>query len=74
MDCQSKENDKAKKGAAKTKKEVPIVNVMSTVEAAGRNRGMPLAYYIAPGNRPDVIKWPPCQGHFEINFGGRRGA
>ena len=55
MDCQSKENDKAKKGAAKTKKEVPIVNVMSTVEAAGRNRGMPLAYYIAPGNRPDVI-------------------
>lgn len=54
FDCQSAYNEEAEKGHAKTGKKVNIVGVMAAIEASGDNRGMPLAYTINPGSRPDV--------------------
>lgn len=54
LDCQSIFNPEAQQGHAKTGKKVNIVGVMSAVVANGDNKGMPLAYTIDPGSRPDM--------------------
>lgn len=55
FDCQSVVNIEAEPGHAKTHKKINIVGVMVAVEASGDGKGMPLAYVIDPGSRPDLI-------------------
>ena len=54
-DCRSKTNSEARFGEAKSHNNVPIVGAMVVVIAEGEHKGMPLAYFITPGNKPDMV-------------------
>lgn len=55
MDCKSKTNSQARLGKAKSKNNVNIVGSMVAVVADGEHKGMPLVYFITPGNKPDMV-------------------